>query len=110
MCGFSGYIGKEELSQTKIDKTLSAMTRRGPDAFGSRQYCLNGVNVYFIHSRLNIIDNDSRSNQPMEIEECSLIYNGEIYNYLELRKVLEALGYVFTTESDTEVLLRMLMH
>ncbi len=110
MCGFSGYIGKELLSQKNIDKTLSIMEKRGPDAFGSRLYSIDNTNVNFLHSRLAIIDDDSRSNQPMEVDEYSLIFNGEIYNYLELRESLEALGYTFSTESDTEVLLKMLIH
>jgi asparagine synthase (glutamine-hydrolysing) len=110
MCGFSGYIGKELLSQKTIDKTLSLMKRRGPDSFGSSQYSINNTNVHFLHSRLTIIDDDPRSNQPMEIDRYSLIFNGEIYNYLELRDDLRAIGYTFSTESDTEVLLKMLIH
>jgi len=59
-----------------------------------------------LHSRLSILDLDPRSNQPFEADGCSLVFNGEIYNYLELRAELEQLGHVFRTTSDTEVLLR----
>ncbi len=110
MCGFSGYIGKETLSQESIDKTLSIMEKRGPDAFGSRLYSIDDTNINLLHSRLTIIDDNPRSNQPMEVDGYSLVFNGEIYNYLELREDLKGLGYTFNTESDTEVLLKMLIH
>ena len=110
MCGFSGYIGKELLSQKNIDKTLSIMEKRGPDNLESRLYSIDNTNVNFLHSRLAIIDDEPRSNQPMEYGDYSLVFNGEIYNYLELRSELEGLGYEFKTEYDTEVLLKMLIH
>jgi asparagine synthase (glutamine-hydrolysing) len=76
----------------------------------SRLYSINNINVYFLHSRLTIIDDNPRPNQPMEVDDYSLIFNGEIYNYLELRENLKVLGYTFSTKSDTEVLLKMLIH
>ena len=58
-----------------------------------------------LHSRLSIIDLDKRSNQPFKYEKYIIIYNGEIYNFIEIRKNLLGLGYKFSTNSDTEVLL-----
>lgn len=78
-----------------------AMYRRGPDAGGNAV----GEHYAFIHRRLAIIDPEDRSNQPMESTDWVLSYNGEIYNFQELRADLEALGHRFRTASDTEVLL-----
>lgn len=59
-----------------------------------------------LHTRLAIIDLDPRSNQPLSAGGCTLVFNGEIYNYVELKRELEQLGHLFRTESDTEVLLK----
>jgi len=110
MCGFSGYIGKKHVTRERIDDAFSKMKRRGPDALGVCNYSLDNTNIYLLHSRLAIIDDDKRSNQPMESEKYSLVFNGEIYNYIELKNVLKGKGYKFYTESDTEVLFKMLIH
>jgi asparagine synthase (glutamine-hydrolysing) len=68
------------------------------------------MNVYLLHTRLKIIDPEPRANQPFAIGSKWLAYNGELYNYVELRKDLARLGYSFTTDSDTEVLLRTIDH
>src|SRR5690606_24417971 len=57
------------------------------------------------HLRLSILDLDSRSNQPMQFENLNIVFNGEIYNYKDLKTDLISLGHSFKTESDTEVLL-----
>ena len=69
----------------------------------------DGRHVYLLHSRLSIIDLDKRANQPFCIGDYVLAFNGEIYNYVELKKELEERSYAFRTESDTEVLLRILI-
>ena len=69
----------------------------------------DGRHVYLLHSRLSIIDLDKRANQPFCIGDYVLAFNGEIYNYVELKKELEERRYAFRTESDTEVLLRILI-
>jgi asparagine synthase (glutamine-hydrolysing) len=108
MCGIAGYIGKSALSQDRIEKTLGLMHNRGPD---HRDYChLENKRISLLHSRLSILDLDERSHQPFKIDNCTLIFNGEIYNYLEIRKKLEAQGISFTTTSDTEVLLRTYLY
>ena len=84
------------------------MKNRGPDSDGHIKFYdkKNKLKVNFLHSRLNIIDLDNRSNQPFTIENLTIIFNGEIYNYLELRKELISKGVKFQTQSDTEVLIQ----
>ena len=107
MCGIAGYVGKARLSVGAIDETLQRMQLRGPDSQHSTQITLaNQQEVVLLHSRLSIIDLDARSDQPFEMGPLTLIYNGEIYNYRELRIELESNGRVFRTQSDTEVLLQ----
>jgi asparagine synthase (glutamine-hydrolysing) len=110
MCGIAGYIGRITIDQNKIEQTLELMNRRGPDHQDCFTSGFNGVNVLLLHSRLSIIDLDERANQPFTMGTFTLVYNGELYNYLELREELEAYGYKFTTQSDTEVLLRLMLH
>ena len=85
------------------------MRRRGPDHAAFRHWVNSaGRNVYLLHTRLNIIDLDPRSNQPFSYAGKSLVYNGELYNYLELRDELKKNGDSFLTQSDTEVMLHIL--
>jgi asparagine synthase (glutamine-hydrolysing) len=109
MCGIAGYYGTRQLSPRQIDACLSLMGRRGPDGqdwierrIGEERW------GYLLHSRLRIIDLDPRANQPFRRGQGHLCFNGEIYNYLELRQDLAQLGEAFTTESDTEVLSALL--
>jgi asparagine synthase (glutamine-hydrolysing) len=106
MCGIAGAIGPQAPSPERIKATLQALGRRGPDARGHTQRVIGGTAVTLIHTRLAIIDLDERANQPFEHDGLVLTYNGEIYNYVELKRELEDLGHVFTTQSDTEVLVR----
>ena len=76
---------------------------RGPNNLSVKKY---DNSIIIGHLRLSIIDLDKRSNQPYEFEKLVITYNGEIYNYLELREKLKSLGYTFNTESDTEVILK----
>ena len=105
MCGIAGFIGNEKISNVVINKSLFLMKNRGPD---NQSYCHlkinNSSNIYLLHSRLSIIDLKNRSNQPFKKKHITLVFNGEIYNYKEIKKDLEELGYKFYTESDTEVL------
>lgn len=106
MCGIAGYFGGDAAVSRRIPAALDRMRQRGPDARDFRIYSSQGENqVILLHSRLSILDLDPRSNQPFEESGCSLVFNGEIYNYLELRAELEKLGHSFRTSSDTEVLL-----
>ena len=111
MCGIAGFIGNKIDGARDILADMSSSVRhRGPDADGFSIVDFdNGRNqVAFAHRRLAIIDLNASSNQPMAIEDGRLhiVFNGEIYNYIELRDELTGLGHVFATGSDTEVLLR----
>lgn len=106
MCGIAGYISASSVAPDRVKQTLGLMQNRGPDNRACETFEMHGKTVGLLHSRLSILDLDPRSNQPFTIDDCTLVFNGEIYNYVELRKDLEAQGVSFRTESDTEVLLQ----
>ena len=106
MCGIAGYIGRQPLGEAPVRETLERMKRRGPDHQAAVRLKLGDATVCLLHSRLSIIDLEGRSDQPFQIGDHTIVFNGEIYNYVELRKELEAAGEIFSTQSDTEVLLR----
>jgi asparagine synthase (glutamine-hydrolysing) len=110
MCGISGAVGLVDSTiLSAVVKINNALTHRGPNAEGLYTDRLNtDQGVALAHRRLSIIDLSSDSNQPFLDKErgLSLVYNGEIYNYLELKKSLESAGHKFITKSDTEVLLK----
>lgn len=110
MCGLAGFFGKKFNSpdNIKIKKCLSSLKRRGPDANGIIFKSYKNKKLLFLHTRLSIIDLKKNSNQPIEDENGLLIFNGMIYNYIELRKKLKLKGIKFKTFSDTEVLLKIL--
>jgi asparagine synthase (glutamine-hydrolysing) len=111
MCGIAGYFGTGSIAPHQLDSCLKEMRRRGPDHAAYRQWTTPaGNHVYLLHARLNIIDLDARANQPLRLGHKWIAYNGELYNYLELRAELAAGGHAFATASDTEVLLRALDH
>lgn len=104
MCGIAGLIYKNNtpVSKDSIVKMTDEMSHRGPDSEG---FFLKD-NLGLGHRRLSIIDVSSAANQPFYLEDKHvLVFNGAIYNYLELKEELLALGYTFKTTSDTEVLL-----
>ena len=107
MCGIAGFVGTKKINEYLIDQTLKSM-RRGPDNQNYKKLILNKKNNLFsilLNSRLSIIDLNKRSNQPFSKHNLVISFNGEIYNYQELKKSLEKIGYKFNTESDTEVIL-----
>ncbi len=109
MCGIAGYVGTRELERADIERCLVRMHHRGPDHAGWSSFRgVGGGNAYLLATRLDIIDLQERSNQPFRAGSKTLAYNGELYNYVELRERLRAAGRTFTTESDTEVLLAAL--
>lgn len=106
MCGIAGYIGKKRINNNVINATLALMQNRGPDFQDYNSFSFNETNIYMLHSRLSIIDLDKRSNQPLSFNGATVVFNGEIYNYIEVRNKLKKLGHQFSTNSDTEVLLK----
>jgi asparagine synthase (glutamine-hydrolysing) len=105
MCGIAGYFGSAPVDPQAVQSTLTLMRNRGPDHQDSAVFFHQNKHVALLHSRLGIIDLDERSNQPFHLGPCTLVFNGEIYNYLELRRELIHRGITLQTQSDTEVLL-----
>lgn len=99
-------MGRAPLDAPVISATLDKMINRGPDRRAYALFDSGEAQVALLHSRLSIIDLDARSDQPFTIGNCTIVFNGEIYNYIELRKALESEGVAFHTTSDTEVLLQ----
>jgi asparagine synthase (glutamine-hydrolysing) len=109
MCGIAGFYGTRDIPDAAVDACLGLMKQRGPDASGVRRIASStGRRGVMLHTRLSIIDLDPRANQPFNVGRKWLAYNGEVYNYLELRETLESRGVRFATTSDTEVLLAAL--
>jgi asparagine synthase (glutamine-hydrolysing) len=108
MCGIAGYIGRAEIGDARVRATLDLMARRGPDHRAFARLRHGDTNVLLLHSRLSIIDLEERSNQPFCDGSRVMVFNGEIYNYVELKQQLVQQGHSFATTSDTEVLLRAL--
>lgn len=104
MCGIAGYIGSNNIGIKRIKSTLSLMKLRGPDKQKYSFKKINKRNIYLLHSRLSIIDLNDRSDQPYLMNDLVLIFNGEIYNYIELKKKIQD-NVTFKTNSDTEVIL-----
>ena len=105
MCGFSAYINTRGggADSNVLDRMLASIVHRGPDDFGVH---VDGpVGLGF--RRLSILDLSPAGHQPMQSAdgECSIVFNGEIYNYVELRAELHGLGHRFGSSGDTEVLL-----
>ncbi len=105
MCGIAGFLGVSE--DGLIEKMLNIMRHRGPDA--SEHWISTELPLALGHNRLSILDLSERGKQPMwdESGRFCITYNGEIYNYRELRHSLEAKGYRFRSSTDTEVLLSL---
>jgi asparagine synthase (glutamine-hydrolysing) len=104
MCGIAGCYQQAD-GQRLVDIMTDRIAHRGPDAIGIWKYEDDRVAVHLGHLRLSIIDLSSDANQPLVKNGLTLIYNGELYNYKELRAALKARGVHFVTESDTEVVL-----
>ena len=107
MCGILGSLG---LVNTHLD--INGLSHRGPDHSGEWYSKNNEAPASLFHSRLSIIDTSDNAHQPCFSADrrFALVFNGEIYNFIELRQYLRAQGVVFHTESDTEVLLQGLIH
>ncbi len=110
MCGLVGgfWINSGDTpSLDRVEHSLHHLRYRGPDYQGFKKYDVNGGTVLLGHARLSVIDISDAAHQPMmsKNRRFSIVFNGEIYNYKELRVELEQSGETFSTSSDTEVLL-----
>ncbi len=109
MCGILGQIGAgATVDVARFEQALDLLAHRGPDDRG----VLSDGPALLGHRRLSILDLSPAGHQPMVEPDsgAAIVFNGEIYNYLELRRELTALGYTFRSNSDTEVLLRAFLH
>ncbi len=108
MCGIFGSITREGLEGREIDQISRVLYPRGPDDEGRARIEAGGAVIDLIHRRLSIIDLSSRAHQPMcdESGTAWIVYNGEIYNYREIKEELVQKGYRFRSDSDTEVALK----
>src|SRR5262249_37590751 len=101
MCGIAGFINPEK-SLRDLQEMTRCLSNRGPDDEGF--FWESGVGLG--HRRLSIIDVSAGGHQPMCFENLAIIFNGEIYNYKEVKILLEKQGYTFQSSSDTEVVLK----
>ncbi|MBI5134667.1 asparagine synthase (glutamine-hydrolyzing) [Candidatus Uhrbacteria bacterium] len=112
MCGIAGVIGTSDQVQEGVLRSLAAsLAHRGPNDEGIEQFSLHQTSntmVGLVHRRLAIIDCSPTGHQPMcdAVAGNWIVFNGEIYNYRELRAELERLKHVFRSQSDTEVILK----
>ncbi len=110
MCGICGELrfDSAQVDPDIIVKMMKKLEKRGPDSEGL--FCENNLGLG--HQRLSIIDLTKKSHQPMSDDNLSLhiVFNGTIYNYKSLRKILRSKGYIFFSEGDTEVILKAYHH
>src|SRR3954462_10925879 len=111
MCGIAGmhvYTDAGRLDLGELEAIDAALASRGPDGSGMGS---DGHHIALAHRRLAIIDLTSNGAQPMLSDDgqLAITYNGEIYNYQQLREELRQLGHTFRSDSDTEVLLKLYM-
>lgn len=110
MCGIAGIISVGgQVRKTDLQKMAASLAHRGPD--GEGYWINNDETIGLAHRRLAIIDLSPAAAQPMHLlNRYSIVYNGEIYNYIELKQQLTKKGFQFTTSSDTEVILAAFHH
>ena len=114
MCGILGSYSSEKKIIGRFKNAMKISSHRGPDSQGLSNFEIidNNKNSNLLtlgHLRLSIIDLSSQADQPMSSSDrrFTIVFNGEIYNYIELRKELSEIGYIFKTNSDTEVLIAL---
>lgn len=106
MCGLTGFIDfKNRSSEQQLKTMLRTMEHRGPNGQGYFFQQKENFSVGLAHSRLSIIDLSAGASQPFYFQDWVIVFNGEIYNYQEIKDELILLGHQFQTSSDTEVIL-----
>ena len=106
MCGIAGFIDfKKKSTEADLERMSSCLQHRGPDGSGKFFVEAAQAAIGLGHRRLSIIDLSTTANQPMHYKGLHIVFNGEIYNYNEIRNQLISLGHEFQTHSDTEVIL-----
>lgn len=111
MCGIAGYIDfRADTTAETIGLMVQALHHRGPDDRGYEHYYRLGTSIGLGQARLSIIDLSPAGHQPMNYKDSTIIFNGEIYNYKEIKKELEKSEHKFVSNSDTEVILHAYEH
>jgi len=105
MCGICGEFKFKDYSfnDKKLNNLIDSISNRGKDSHG----IFRDKDIFLGHHRLSIIDTSNKSNQPMRVGNYIIIFNGIIYNYIDLRNKLIAKGHIFKTSGDTEVIIKM---
>jgi len=107
MCGITGFVDFKKSSGADLLRSMTdAMLHRGPDDGGHEVYEASQASIGFGQRRLSILDLSPLGHQPMHFGDLIVNFNGEIYNFKEIRKELEEKGYTFNSWSDTEVILK----
>ncbi len=107
MCGIAGFIDfRNKSDEEELKRMTDSISHRGPDSAGYKFVQEEKFQVGLGHRRLSIIDLSPLGGQPMEFNNYTIIFNGEVYNYNEIRKELISEGYQFDSNSDTEVVLK----
>jgi asparagine synthase (glutamine-hydrolysing) len=109
MCGLAGFCDFTRFSDKELlQNMIETLNHRGPDGTGEKLWHFDSYNIGFAHKRLSIIDLSASANQPLFSEDnnIAVVFNGEIYNYKEIRNELVSFGYNFLTNSDTEVIVK----
>jgi asparagine synthase (glutamine-hydrolysing) len=107
MCGISGFIdSSKSLSTSTLENMSKVISYRGPDGNGNILIKNKFANVAMAHNRLSILDLSTAGKQPMEFKGSFICFNGEIYNFREIKSELINCGYNFETSTDTEVILK----
>lgn len=106
MCGICGVLCfNRKVDEATLKTMVHSMHHRGPDNESGKIYTHGDVSCALGHARLSIIDLSPNANQPMEFGNLSIVFNGEIYNFKQLKTILEEKGHRFLLNSDTEVIL-----
>jgi len=106
MCGITGFVDfKKQTSLQVLEEMTNTLAHRGPDGSGTQEIATNNATIGFGHRRLAIIDLSEHGKQPMKFQENWICFNGEIYNFQEIKNELSQLGHSFTSGSDTEMIL-----
>ncbi len=106
MCGITGFIDFTKQTELSfLNKMTDSMEHRGPDGRGTHIFNEENYTIGFGHRRLSILELSELGKQPMHFQQFSIVFNGEIYNFKEIKKELISLGHQFISESDTEMLL-----
>jgi len=107
MCGIAGFCDfNKSLNYNNLLQMTDVLHHRGPNDSGYKFYEKEYVNIGLGHKRLSILDLSNHGHQPMKFENLEIVYNGEVYNFKEIKAELEDLNYNFTSNSDTEVILK----